>query len=101
MAALFLRLFLIGELNIVAKLIQNLYEGLSQDHHFKWWFENSPKRAAYIAASVGCLRTDAHDLHRLLPLPAHTSYLFAQCRIGTYPPFWALGCSPMQEHIDN
>ena len=24
--------------------------GLSQDHHFKWWFENSPKRAAYIAA---------------------------------------------------
>ena len=22
----------------------------SQDHHFKWWFENSPKRAAYIAA---------------------------------------------------
>ena len=50
MAALFLRLFLIGELNIVAKLIQNLYEGLSQDHHFKWWFENSPKRAVYIAA---------------------------------------------------
>ena len=26
--------------------------------------------------------------------------LFAQSRIGTYPPFWALGCSPMQEHID-
>ena len=25
-------------------------EVLSQDHHFKWWFENSPKRAAYIAA---------------------------------------------------
>ena len=23
---------------------------LSQDHHFKWWFENSPKRAEYIAA---------------------------------------------------
>ena len=22
----------------------------SQDHHFKWWFENSPKRAVYIAA---------------------------------------------------
>ena len=26
------------------------HDGRSQDHHFKWWFENSPKRAAYIAA---------------------------------------------------
>jgi hypothetical protein len=23
-----------------------------------------------------------------------------QCRLGIHPPFWALGCSPMQEHID-
>ena len=22
----------------------------SQDHHFKWWFENSPKRAEYLTA---------------------------------------------------
>ena len=39
-------------------------------------------------------------LHEEMILLAHTSYLFAQSRIGTYPPFWALGCSPVQEHID-
>ena len=26
------------------------HDDQSQDHHFKWWFENSPKRAEYIAA---------------------------------------------------
>ena len=38
--------------------------------------------------------------HEKMILLAHTSYLFAQSRIGTYPPFWALVRSPMQEHID-
>ena len=45
-------------------------------------------------------KTTVSTWHEKMILLAHTSYLFAQCRTGTYPPFWALGCSPMQEHID-
>ena len=45
-------------------------------------------------------KTTVSTWHEEMILLAHTSYLFAQCRIGTYPPFWALGRSPMQEHID-
>ena len=46
------------------------------------------------------INTTVSTWHEEMILLAHTSYLFAQSRIGTYPPFWALGCSPMQEHID-
>ena len=46
------------------------------------------------------IKTTVSTWHEEMILLAHTSYLFAQCRTGTYPPFWALGCSPMQEHID-
>ena len=46
------------------------------------------------------INTTVSTWHEEMILLAHTSYLFAQCRIGTYPPFWALGCSPMQEHIN-
>jgi hypothetical protein len=44
--------------------------------------------------------TTVSTWHEEMILLAHTSYLFAQSRIGTYPPFWALVRSPMQEHID-
>ena len=46
------------------------------------------------------IKTTVSTWHEEMILLAHTSYLFAQSRIGTYPPFWALGRSPMQEHID-
>ena len=38
-------------------------------------------------------KTTVSTWHEEMILLAHTSYLFAQSRIGTYPPFWALGCS--------
>jgi len=44
--------------------------------------------------------TTVSTWHEEMILLAHTSYLFAQCRTGTYPPFWALGRSPMQEYVD-
>ena len=50
--------------------------------------------------SLRDINTTVSTWHEEMILLAHTSYLFAQSRIGTYPPFWALGRSPMQEHID-
>ena len=45
-------------------------------------------------------KTTVSTWHEEMILLTHTSYLLAQCRIETYPPFCALGRSPMQEHFD-
>jgi hypothetical protein len=58
----------------------------------------APQKIGFVHARVS--NTTVSTWHEEMILLAHTSYLFAQCRTGTYPPFWALGCSPMQEHTD-
>ena len=45
-------------------------------------------------------KTTVSTWHEEMILLTHTSYLFVQCRIETYPPFCALELSPMQEHFD-
>ena len=75
--------------------------------HGNFRFANPIKEIVYtfpiygeVDFSVGDKLTTVSTWHEEMILLVHTSYLFAQSRTGTYPPFWALGCSPMQEHID-